>query len=173
MRRRKENWYEWPFDPLPVLRVFGARGVDYVLIGGLAAVLQGSPLPTYDIDIAPAPGRRNRERLADALTDLDASAVVGAERDSVLTPYGYVDLHSAIAGFDGYAALRRNAIGVDLEPGLRILASPLRDIVRSRLAAGDTRQLPALQAALELELGEDNALALAAEAQHRTRARRR
>jgi hypothetical protein len=150
VRRRKENWHEWPFDPITVLRVLSAREVEYVLIGGVAAVLQGSPLPTYDIDIAPAPGARNRERLAEALTDLSTFTVLEAETDSVFTPHGYVDLHHAVAGFDGYAAVRRHAINLDLEPGLRILVSPLRDIIRSRLAAGDTRQLPALQATLEL-----------------------
>ncbi|MGH3430466.1 MAG: nucleotidyltransferase domain-containing protein [Mycobacteriales bacterium] len=149
MRRRRGDWHNWPFEPLPVLRALGARGVDYILIGGLAAVLQGSPLPTYDIDLAPAASVRNRDLLAAALADLGARTIVKTKSKSVLTPYGYVDLHFAVAGFDTYASLRRNAVGVDLEPGLRVLASPLRDIIRSRAAAGDTRQLPALLATLE------------------------
>jgi hypothetical protein len=150
VRRGRGNWHEWPFEPLPVLRTLGAREVDYVLIGGLAAALQGSPLPTYDIDIAPAPDTRNRERLAAALADLGAATVVEVQTRSVFTTYGFIDLHFEVAGFDGYAAVRRNAISLDLEADLRIDVSPLRDIIRSRLAAGDTRQLPALRAALEL-----------------------
>jgi hypothetical protein len=121
-----------------------------VLIGGLAAVLQGSPLPTYDIDIAPAPDARNRERLAAALADLGAASAVEAQTNTMFTTYGFIDLHFAVAGFDGYAAVRRNAISLGLEPDLRITVSPIRDIIRSRLAAGDTRQLPALLATLEL-----------------------
>ncbi len=45
---RHGEWQDWPFEPLAVLRALHARDVEYVLIGGVAAVLQDSPLPTYD-----------------------------------------------------------------------------------------------------------------------------
>ena len=45
--------------------------VLYVVIGGLAAVLHGSPLATFDADICPKADAGNRERLA-ALRELDA-----------------------------------------------------------------------------------------------------
>jgi hypothetical protein len=76
---RHGEWHEWPFEPLSVLRALGRHGVDYVLIGGLAAVLQASPLPTYDIDIAPAPGSANARRLQAALAELDAIALTGVD----------------------------------------------------------------------------------------------
>ena len=69
---------------------------------------------------------------------------------SFLTAFGYLDLHYAPAGFATYAALRRNAFTMQLESDLSLLVSPLRDIIRSRTAAGDLRQLPALEATLEL-----------------------
>ena len=157
---RQGEWHEWPFEPLPVLRALATHGVEYVLIGGLAAVLQGSPLPTYDIDVAPAPSAANGRRLAAALADIDAAALTNAEDAnqalhrhvdvSYATPFGYIDLHHKPAGFKSYAALRRNAVPLPLEPDLTVLVSPLRDIIRSRIAAGDQRQLPALEAALEL-----------------------
>ena len=46
--------------------------VHYVLIGGLAAVLHGSPLPTLDADICPARDHDNLVKLAAALDELDA-----------------------------------------------------------------------------------------------------
>jgi transcriptional regulator with XRE-family HTH domain len=157
---RHGEWHEWPFEPLVVLRALGRHGVAYVLIGGLAAVLQASPLPTYDIDIAPAPGSANARRLQAALAELDATALTDDDDAkqalrrptdvSFSTPLGYIDLHHRPAGFDSYAALRRNAVPMQLEPDLSVLVSPLRDIIRSRTAAGDQRQLPALEAALEL-----------------------
>ena len=70
---------------------------------------------------------------------------------SFYTPFGHVDVHRRPAGFASYAELRRGSEPIQLEPDLAVLASSLRDIVRSRLAAGDNRQLPALEAALELE----------------------
>lgn len=157
---RHGEWHEWPFEPLPVLRTLDRHGVEYVLIGGLAAVLQGSPLPTYDIDIAPTPSAANGKRLAAALADIDAAALTNAEDAkqalrryvdvSYSTPFGHLDLHYKPAGFESYAALRRNAVPMQLEPDLTVLVSPLRDIIRSRTAAGDQRQLPALETALEL-----------------------
>lgn len=159
-RERDGEWHEWPFEPLPVLNALGKHRVEYVLIGGLAAVLQGSPLPTYDIDIAPAPGRANALRLESALADVQAAALTNADDaqqalrrhtdTSFSTPFGYVDLRYRTAGFGTYAALRRNAVPIQLEPDLTVLVSPLRDIIRSRIAAGDHRQLPALEATLEL-----------------------
>ena len=159
-RERSGEWHEWPFDPLPVIRSLGAHRVDFILIGGLAAVLQGSPLPTYDIDIAPAPAVGNPVRLEAALAELEANALtaVGDVRQALAdradlsfrTPFGYIDLHHRPAGLGNYAALRRNALSLYLEPELTVLVSPLRDIIRSRVAAGDNRQLPALEATLEL-----------------------
>lgn len=153
---RRGEWQDWPFDPLAVLRVLNDREVEYVLIGGVAAVLQGSPLPTYDIDIAPAPGARNRVRLLAALADLEATALTDERTlpaQSFYTPFGHVDVHHGIAGFASFGELRRGSRAIELEPELTVHASSLRDIIRSRLAAGDERQLPALEAALELERG--------------------
>jgi hypothetical protein len=148
--RTRQNWHDWPFEPLPVLRALSASSVEYVLIGGLAAVLHGSPLPTYDIDITPSATTKNRQRLSEALAELGAKEPLLDGTASTLTSFGYLDLHFLPAGFAGYADVRRHAVWVELEPSLRVLTLPLRDIIRSRLAAGDNRQLPALEAALEL-----------------------
>ncbi len=158
---RRGEWQDWPFEPFSVLQALHDREVEYVLIGGVAAVLQGSPLPTYDIDITPAPGARNRTRLLAALADLNATVLteldgaaqaLGEWSDvSYYTPFGHVDVHHRPAGFTSYADLRRGSHPIQLEPDLTVHASSLRDIIRSRLAAGDDRQLPALEAALELD----------------------
>lgn len=157
MNERRGEWQDWPFDPLTVIRALHHRNVDYVLIGGVAAILQGSPLPTYDIDITPAPGARNHARLLAALADLDATGLTSTDGEptdvSFYTPFGHVDVHHRPAGFTSYAELRRGSHPIQLEPDLTVQASSLRDIIRSRLAAGDNRQLPALEAALELEGG--------------------
>jgi hypothetical protein len=36
---------------LPLLRVLSAHGVEFILVGGLAAVLQGAPIITGDLDV--------------------------------------------------------------------------------------------------------------------------
>lgn len=157
---RHGEWEDWPFEPLRVLRALDRRDVDYVLIGGVAAVLQGSPLPTYDVDITPAPGARNRARLLAALADLGAITLtdvdsteqaLAEETDlSFYTPFGHIDVHHQPAGFTSYAELRRGSRPIPLASDLTVSTLSLRDIVRSRIATGETRQLPALETALEL-----------------------
>jgi hypothetical protein len=158
---RRGDWHDWPFDPLAVLRRLRDHEVEYALIGGAAAVIQGSPLPTYDIDITPAPRGRNLTFLLAALADLEAIALTETDdaeqalREqtdlSFYTPFGHIDVHHHPAGFASYGELRRRSRPIQLEPKLRVQVLSLRDIIRSRLAAGDERQLPALEAALELE----------------------
>src|SRR5215470_12861415 len=46
------------------------HGVEFLVIGGQAAVLHGSPVPTYDIDLCYRRTTENLERLAEALREL-------------------------------------------------------------------------------------------------------
>ena len=48
------------------------HGVRYVVIGGLAGILHGSPLVTFDADICPERSASNREQLASALREMGA-----------------------------------------------------------------------------------------------------
>ena len=42
------------FDPVRICRILNEEHVDYVIVGGFAAVVRGSSLPTRDIDIVPS-----------------------------------------------------------------------------------------------------------------------
>lgn len=59
-------------DPDCFFRTLDDHSVGYVLVGGLAAVLHGSPTVTNDADICPNPHSDNFARLSGALIDLDA-----------------------------------------------------------------------------------------------------
>lgn len=69
-----------PLDADELFAYLDRHGVRYVLIGGLAAVLHGSPLLTSDADICPARDPDNLIRLAAALDDLDARIRAGGSR---------------------------------------------------------------------------------------------
>jgi predicted nucleotidyltransferase len=43
------------------------HGVEFIVIGGQAAVLHGSPIPTFDVDLSYRRTKQNLERLAVAL----------------------------------------------------------------------------------------------------------
>jgi hypothetical protein len=59
-------------QPDELFACLARHDVRYVLIGGLAGVLHGSPLPTVDADICPARDAANLARLARTLDEIDA-----------------------------------------------------------------------------------------------------
>lgn len=66
-----------PYRPDEILMVLERHQVLYVVIGGLAAGLRGSPYVTRDLDVTPARTRENFTRLAAALKELDAKLRIG------------------------------------------------------------------------------------------------
>jgi len=152
------------FRPQQILRTLADHGVECVVIGGYAAFLQGSPLPTIDIDITPRQRADNLARLSDALRELDAK-VRAVELDEPLpfahnaeslaacrgwnlsTRYGDLDISFEPAGTTGYDDLSRDALTVTLH-GVPVRLASLADVVRSKQAANrpkDQRALPVLR----------------------------
>lgn len=140
-----------PLDPERIVRLLAEHGVDYVLIGALAARLQGFPRLTADVDITPAPDPENLARLAAALRELDArvytegvpegmafdcsgATLARAELWNLMTSAGRLDLAFRPAGTDGYGDLAGGAVRFEVF-GVELLAANLRDIIRSKEAA--------------------------------------
>jgi hypothetical protein len=142
--------------------------VQYVLIGGLAAVLHGAPLPTLDADICPSPDRHNLERLAAALQEIDArlrtpdsaegvafpcdAGFLGTvELLNLVTRFGDLDLAFKPSGTEGFSDVSRDAVEVEVR-GVRVRVASLTDLIRSKEAANrpkDQRTLPVLRQLLE------------------------
>ncbi len=140
-----------PFDPERLLAALDRHQVEFVLVGALAARLQGFPRVTADVDLTPAPGPENRERLAAALRELQArvftesvpeglsfdctgAALGRAELWNLATTAGRVDLIFHPAGLESYQHLRDSAVRFEIH-GQVVLAASLRDILRSKEAA--------------------------------------
>jgi hypothetical protein len=156
-------------DPLALLRALERHGVRYVLIGAAAARVAGAPVVTEDLDVTPAADGQNRERLAAALRELDARLRSSAEPEGVAihldaetlatadlwtltTAAGDLDVCFTPAGTGGFVDLRREASRQRLGRGLIVLVASLRDVIRSKEAAGrdkDLAQLPLLRRTLE------------------------
>jgi hypothetical protein len=164
--QRLGDWPEWPLEPLAVLRALEHYQVRYVVIGGLAAVMHGSPLPTYDIDITPERSKTNIRALLSALGELDGIALPPGDDDrapadllaagedlSFFTPSGYLDVVFAPAGARGYRDLASRAHRVELEEGVAPQVAALRDVIHSKQTLERTRdqgQMTALLTLLEL-----------------------
>ncbi|MFN0025743.1 MAG: hypothetical protein ACKV2O_00965 [Acidimicrobiales bacterium] len=157
------------FDPERVLQTLQRYGVRFVVIGGLAGSLYGSPHVTFDLDLTPDPAADNLERLAAALRELNARIRTEGVEDglafdcsgaflsrvellNLVTSAGEVDLAMNPIGTGGYAALAKTAITVDIR-GTRFLVAALEEVIRSKETADrpkDRLTLPALRALLEL-----------------------
>lgn len=66
-------------DPLTsdlagLIAVLSGHGVEFVIVGGTAAVLLGAPVTTLDVDVVYRQTAENAVRLRDALIALDAEA---------------------------------------------------------------------------------------------------
>jgi predicted nucleotidyltransferase len=152
------------FGPEEILRVLEAHNVRFVLIGGFAAVIYGSPYLTNDVDVVPADDPDNLRRLSDALRELHAKVWTPSEPQGVpfdhsptsindvrvwnlITDHGRLDLTFVPSGTDGYADLARDATHL-VVLGIGVDVASLADVIRSKEAADrdkDRLVLPVLR----------------------------
>lgn len=140
-----------PLDPERLVTTLARHDVRYVMIGAMAARLQGFPRVTADADIAPARDGDNLRRLAEALRELDARVytesvpeglpfdcsppmLARADLWNLVTSAGRLDIAFAPSGTDGYADLMKDAVPFDVF-GVRLNVASLEDIIRSKEAA--------------------------------------
>jgi hypothetical protein len=157
------------FRPERSLATLVAHRVEFVAIGGFAALHHGSPFPTGDVDIVPRKDPENLARLSAALIELEAKvraagvdplpfspsaeSLADARTWNLTTKYGDLDITFEPSGTQGYDDLRRDAIEIELR-GTKVLLASLADIVRSKGATGrdkDRRALPVLRELLARE----------------------
>jgi hypothetical protein len=153
------------FDPVRICSILLEEDVEFVVIGGFAAVVRGSSLPTKDIDVVPSRDRLNLDRLGKALTRINAKIRISGEPVptkidggflanmphmlNLVTDFGEIDLTFSPAGstgdFDGW---RRGATSEEIEEGLTVLVASLDDVIDSKRAANrpkDQMALPYLE----------------------------
>lgn len=161
-------------DPERIVRVLAKHRVRYVLIGALAARLQGFPRLTADADITPARQEDDLRRLAAALRELEARVYTegvpeGLPFDcsaetlgraalwNLVTSAGRVDVAFLPAGTEGYEDLARSAIRFEVF-GAELLAASLADIIRSKEAADrpqDRQDVVVLREILRRRAGDE------------------
>jgi hypothetical protein len=137
------------FDPIAGLGALVEDGVRFVLIGGFAAALRGSPMMTGDVDICPARERSNLDRLAEALRSLharlrgapadapfllDSRTLEAGDHFTFATDAGPIDSLGTPAGTDGFVDLDSSATDEDLD-GLVVRVASLEDLIRMKRAA--------------------------------------
>ena len=61
-----------PLKIAEILRVLSRNEVEFVVVGGVASILRGSPLMTRDVDVVYSASEGNLRRLIEALRELKA-----------------------------------------------------------------------------------------------------
>ncbi len=160
---------ETSFQPAEIIAALERHAVRYVVIGGLAATLHGSPVMTTDADICPARERDDLERLARALVELRARIRTSGVPEGLVfacdatflsrievalnltTKFGDLDLSFIPSGTSGFEDLRQHAVTMSLM-GCPVAVASLADVIRSKEAANrpkDQTALPALRLLLQ------------------------
>ncbi len=158
------------FDPLGALRTLIEHEVRFVLIGGFAGALRGSPVITGDLDLCYARDDDNLDRLAEALRALDArlrgapadapfrldaQALRAGDHFTFATSTGPLDCLGTPAGTDGFNDLDARATD-EVVDGITIRVASLDDLIRMKRAVGRPKDRIAVEwlSALRDELEE-------------------
>jgi hypothetical protein len=134
-------------------------GVEFVVIGGLAAQVHGSPVITEDLDICFDLDRANLVRLAKVLdglaairrgmpegvvAPLDVRALRASDVLTLRTRFGDLDLLARPDPRLDFPTLRSRAIRAELE-GLAVWIADLGDVIAMKRAAGRPKDLLAIE----------------------------
>lgn len=139
--------------------------VEFVLVGGLAAVVQGAPLTTFDVNVVHRRTEENVDRLLVFLTSIGAryrnrsgpplppkrSALLGLGHSLFMTDLGPLDALGAIEGGADYDQLLPESLPVPIG-GRTVHVLSLAKIVALKRASSDPKdklRLPVLEAVLQ------------------------
>ena len=142
-----------PFSQL--LQRIADAGIDFVIVGGFAAVTHGSSYVTRDIDLCLVLSQENIERLRRALADLNPRHRMTPQRLSFLTyppagqpvqnlylvtDAGVVDVLSSVLGVGDFARLKAKADVLAVE-GRNYAVMALEDLIAAKEALGREKDL--------------------------------
>jgi hypothetical protein len=140
-------------DPARIIEQLNHAGVEYVVIGGVAATLHGCPEQTYDLDILYRDSIENRRRLLKALSAINAQWEEPLS-DSLLqrqpvfalnTAHGDLDIFTTIPGVSDFASAENQTCVFEID-GHKAKTLNLPSLINTKEAAADPN--PRKQAAL-------------------------
>jgi len=141
-----------------LLRALAGGGVEFILVGGVAATVHGSTRLTLDVDVVYRRSRENIERAVLALTlhrpylrgappglpfRWDAATVQRGLNFSLTTDMGDLDLFGEIAGGGTYETLLPHSIAIQVF-GSQVRCLDVDELIRVKRAAGRPKDLEAV-----------------------------
>ena len=148
-----------------LLRLLTRRSVEFVIIGGVAVVLQGHVRYTADVDVYYRDTEHNRKRLAQALVEIDARDARDPERWQAITPdslvesgvwqwetaLGRLDTLAGPRGVGPYEEVSARADSMQLASGETVRVAATADLIAMKRAEGRPQDLLDVEALTELE----------------------
>jgi hypothetical protein len=152
-------------DFLEILNILSKHKVDFIIVGGVCAVLHGAPVTTFDLDLVHSRSPENLTRLISALKELDAyyrgrgdqrltpelSHLSSAGHQLLMTKVGPLDLLGTIGVGHSYNDLLQHTIELEVSDlRLRILdLETLIKVKKETISEKDKVIIPILQRTLE------------------------
>lgn len=149
-----------------LLRALHDGGVEFIIIGGVAATVHGSSRLTSDLDVVYSRETSNQKRLVQSLSSLlpylrdappglpfrfDADTVRAGLNFTLTTTLGPIDLLGEVAGGGKFESMLPETIAVSLF-GMDCRCASLGLLIRMKRAAGRAKDLETIS---ELEALDD------------------
>ncbi len=145
-------------DFLSALLALRRGGVEFVIVGGIAAVLNGAPVNTFDLDIVPDRTEANVDNLVAVLAGLDAfyrvqpgkrlrpnsSHLSSAGPHNLVTRCGPLDVPGTIGQGLGYPDLLVHTTEMELGDDLRVKVLNLGTFIELKEELGGEKDLAVL-----------------------------
>ncbi|HWL94352.1 MAG TPA: nucleotidyltransferase [Phycisphaerae bacterium] len=140
---------------LDILRRLSDAGVEYVIVGGVAAVAHGSHQVTEDLDVCAPLTRENVARILAALEGLnpcwrmlparppmplDVALLATYKNLYIVTDWGVIDILSEITGVGDYALVAGSAVNMSFS-GIPCRVISIDALIAAKKAIGRSKDL--------------------------------
>lgn len=153
-------------DFLNILRTLAEYKIDFIVVGGICAVLHGAPISTFDLDVVHSRNPENIERLAGALKKLNAhyreshiaelkpgvSHLAAPGHQLLMTHFGPLDLLGTIGKGHDYKELMGDTEELQITRNFKVRVLNLRTLIKMKEETGreqDKAVLPLLRRTLK------------------------
>lgn len=153
-------------DFLAILKTLAEYKADFIVVGGVCAVLHGAPVSTFDLDLVHSRTPDNIDRLMSALESLEAyyrgqgTRIIKPKQVHLLSPghqllmtrAGPLDLLGVIGKGRGYQELLKNTVEVQVSSHLKVRILDLDTLIKVKEETARERDkavLPVLRRTLE------------------------
>jgi len=140
------------------LRILSEGGVRFIVVGGVASVLNGASVNTFDFEIVPSRDEENVARLLRVLDVVDAiyrfqptrriqpdaSHLSSPGHKNLTTKYGLLDVLGTIGRGLSYEDLLPHTVEMDVGDGIRVRVLDLETIIAIKQELGTEKDLAVL-----------------------------